>query len=46
MADQQAPPVPKPEGEQKRGFGRGGERGGDRKPGDRKPRGPGDKRKE
>jgi hypothetical protein len=45
MADQQAPQVPKPEGEQKRGFGRGGDRG-DRKGGDRKPRGPGDKRKE
>jgi hypothetical protein len=42
MADQQAPPVPKPEGEKKRGFGRDG----DKKGGDRKPRGPGDKRKE
>ncbi len=45
MADQQAPPVPKPEGEQKRGFGRGGDKG-DKKGGDRKPRGPGDKRKD
>jgi small subunit ribosomal protein S2e len=44
MADQQQPQPPKPaEGEQKRGFGRGGDRGGDRggeKRGDkdRKPR--------
>ncbi len=36
MAEQQVQ-VPKPEGQQKRGFGRGAEKRGD-KPGDKRPR--------
>ena len=42
MADQQPPQVPKPEGDQKRGFGRPG----DKKTGDRKPRDGRDRKKE
>lgn len=44
MAEQQEPQVPKPEGQQKRGFGRAGDKKGG-KDGDRKPRDGGRDRK-